>query len=402
MTNNFFNDNCIAKCINAFENLSNSKQSELKESNTDPMFNPQFYLMNKDIVILSFEVTGKGVFEDIQIKDVFSQLPSWISNPKRFLLSRRAPKKRENITKLLKLSGCDALLGYFDIANGLSLIDTFWVKRINSNLQWADVSLYTQPFNEVIARIAFDGGLYGYNLTTTSPEYGTDGTFAKCWIREDNQIKLLKRCSSGAGNAGLEPYSEYYISQIAEALSMDSIHYDIRSHNGSICSICNIFTSEQYGYVPYAAMNNENDSSLVSVIKHFENLGLKQELQDMFVFDAVVFNEDRHVGNFGFVVNNDTYEIVKMAPLFDHNIALLCYAEKEDFDNSDEYLSVKGPRLGYDFISDAKSLLTPSMRKKLINLRGFKFTKHPKHNLPDWRLEALAKAVNRQIDLILD
>lgn len=41
------------------------------------------------------------------------------------------------------------------------------------------------------------------------------------------------------------------------------------------------------------------------------------------------------------------------------------------------------------------------MRKKLINLKGFEFKKHSKHNLPDWRLDALNKAVNKQIELVL-
>lgn len=58
-----------------------------------------------------------------------------------------------------------------------------------------------------IAKIAFEGGLYGKEFTTTSPEFGTSGSFAKCWVKEDDGIYLLKRGSEGARNAGLEPYS---------------------------------------------------------------------------------------------------------------------------------------------------------------------------------------------------
>lgn len=82
------------------------------------------------------------------------------------------------------------------------------------------MSLYTHPFNEVIAKTAFEGGLHGRQLSTTSPEYGTDGSFAKCWIREGGQIRLLKRGSSGAGNAGLEPYSEFYAGQLCVDLKV--------------------------------------------------------------------------------------------------------------------------------------------------------------------------------------
>ena len=42
------------------------------------------------------------------------------------------------------------------------------------------------------------------------------------------------------------------------------------------------------------------------------------------------------------------------------------------------------------------------MKKKLIALKGFKFERHPKYNLPEWRLEALEVAVNNQIEKILE
>lgn len=51
-----------------------------------------------------------------------------------------------------------------------------------------------------------------------SPEPTTNGSFAKCWIREGEHfpgdIKMLKRGASGFANFGLEPYSEYYASQL--------------------------------------------------------------------------------------------------------------------------------------------------------------------------------------------
>ena len=196
---------------------------------------------------------------------------------------------------------------------------------IDSDLTWKKVSLFTHEFNEVIAKTAFEGGLHGYNLSTTSPEYGTDGTFAKCWVREDGIIKLMKRGSTGARKA-----------------------------------------------------------------------------VDMFIFDAIIFNEDRHKGNFGFLLANDSNEILDMAPLFDHNIAMLCYAEQEDFERIDAYLREKGPRIGDDFVETARALLYPEMRKKLQNLEGFRFERHPKHNLPEERLACLEEVVNRQIRLILE
>lgn len=361
----------------------------------------EFYLLNKNRLLARFHVEGTGILEGIVIDEQFEAMPEWIRNLKAFIGNRRAPKKRENIEKLLEMSGCDTIYGWLNITHALSLIDTYWVKPVDSKLAWEQVSLYTHEFNEVVAKTAFEGGLHGYNLSTTSPEYGTDGTFAKCWIRENGVIKLMKRGSTGARNAGLEPYSEFYTSQIARELGINHVEYGLRKHSGRICSVCDAFTSEDVGYLPFAAVGGELNR-LADVVDMFNNYGLKEEVIDMFIFDAVIFNEDRHKGNFGFVINNDTNEILGMAPLFDHNIAMLCYAEQDDFNQIDKYLEEKGPRIGNTFVGDARALLYPDMRKKLQNLYGFVFKRHSKINLPEERLAALERVINRQIKLILE
>ena len=363
--------------------------------------NRMFYLLNKDNLLARFHIVGEGPLETIKIDEQFTEMPQWISNLGEFIENRRAPKKRENIAKLLEMSGCHTLYGWLSITYALSLIDTYWVKPVDSELTWEKVSLYTHEFNEVVAKTAFEGGLHGYNLSTTSPEYGTDGTFAKCWVRENGIIKLMKRGSTGARNAGLEPFSEFYTSQIARELRLDHVDYDLRKHGSRVCSVCDAFTSENVGYLPFAGIDTRS-STIPRVLSIFEEYGLKQKATDMFIFDAVIFNEDRHKGNFGFLVDNDSNEILDMAPLFDHNIAMLCYAEQDDFDRIDSYLSEKGPCIGGEFVEDARALLYPEMRKKLQSLHGFQFERHPKYNLLEKRLGALERVINRQIEQILE
>ena len=203
----------------------------------------------------------------------------------------------------------------------------------------------------------------------------------------------MKRGSTGARNAGLEPYSEFYASQIARGLGLDHVDYGLRKHSNRICSICDAFTSEEVGYLPFSAVD-DGIREIVGVIEAFEKYGLRQKVVDMFIFDAIIFNEDRHKGNFGFLLANDSNEILDMAPLFD--------AEQEDFDRIDAYLREKGPRIGDDFVETARALLYPEMRKKLQNLEGFRFERHPKYNLPEERLVCLEKVINRQIRMILE
>lgn len=356
-----------------------------------------YYLMNKDEIVAKFSLNIIGKIIDVCNIQSY-RLPFWIKDFDRFISHRSAPRGREHIQELLTRSGCNTLQGFLDITHALSLTDSFWVKRVNSELNWSEVSLFRNPFNEVIAHTAFDGGMYGENLSTPSPEYGTDGTFAKCWIRENNEIKMLKRGSSGARNAGLEPYSEYYASQVADAFGCNSIAYGIRTKNNRLCSVCNCFTTEDIGFIPYAALGS--DSSFVKMIDKFIEQGYKDSIAEMFVFDALIFNEDRHKGNFGFLFDTNTYKILGMAPLFDHNVSLLCYAEEDDF--NDSYIQSRLPRLGPDFITDAKLLLTPKLRKRLINLKGFKFSRGEKLRLPEWRLDKLEQLMEQQIGAILD
>ena len=139
-----------------------------------------YCLLNKDELIAKFDVDP--LLDSVIDVTQFRQLPEMFGDIRVFIKNRRAPKHRENIKKLLKVSGCDTLQGFLDVSHALSLVDTFWVKPEGSNLEWKDVSLYTHPFDEAIAKAALDGELPDRGFSTTSPEYGTDGSFAKCWV----------------------------------------------------------------------------------------------------------------------------------------------------------------------------------------------------------------------------
>lgn len=359
-----------------------------------------YLLLNKNQKIAKFSVDK--VFDTITIEEQYIKLPSWYGDLDTFIQNRRAPKHRENIEKLLQQSGCNTLSGFLNISHALSLIDTFWVKDEHSNLDWEAVSLFTHPFNEVIAKTAFEGGLHGQQLSTTSSEYGTDGSFAKCWIRENEIIKMLKRGSSGASNAGLEPYSEFYASQLVSKFTSNFVNYDLRTQDNRLCSVCDIFTSEDYGFIPYAAVDRGN-TSVMQVLRNMKDLGFVNEVKTMFVIDALIMNANRHKNNFGFIIDNKTLEIQAMAPLFDHNLALMPYAiDADELTFGSEYYREHGPRLGDEWVKAAAMCLTSKTRKLLIDLHDFKFEKHRKLNLPDWRLESLTVMLHDTIEAILE
>ena len=59
-------------------------------------------------------------------------------------------------------------------------------------------------------------------------------------------IYLYKGGSSGAANTGNEPYSEYYACQIAQAMGLNSVNYDLKRWKGILASKCKLFTSTRY------------------------------------------------------------------------------------------------------------------------------------------------------------
>lgn len=374
----------------------------LKETNMfDDNTNDEYVLMNKDEELIEFKLNSDDIFE-IAVETKVYRKPSWIKNLTEFLSARKAPLRREHISDLLKQCGCDTLKGYLDFTYALSLNDTMWVKKISEKLEWKSVSLYRNEFDETIAKIAFSGGMYGEQFSSLTPELGTNGQFPKCWVREDNNIFLIKTGSKGARNVGLEPYSEYYGSDILPRICDSVVDYDLVYYRDKLATKCRLFTSEEYGFVPMMYMNYGR--TLPTLYQYVKGLGFGKEFADMIVGDTVIMNEDRHLGNFGVFINNNTFGIEGFAPLFDHNLSMLCYADEEDLKNPEEYMrdGNKGHKLGGgSFLDLGRKFLSSENKRKLRGLIDFKIDKHWKYNLEDWRLDILSKQVNNQVKGLL-
>lgn len=87
-----------------------------------------------------------------------------------------------------------------------------------------------------------------------------------------------------------------------------------------------------------------------------------------------------------------------MAPLFDHIMAgLPMMMEQDDFE---EYVNAVRPKIGTDFVAIARAVMTPAIRAKLLELKDFEYT-DPGFDYPKWKLEAVNKLKNRQIEKLL-
>ena len=357
----------------------------------------QYLLLNKDTVWLEFHCEQNEYLETTALEDRWhtDRRPFGYTRLTDFLERRKAPKHRAYIAELLREYGCDTLEGYLNVAHALSLNDTFWVKKADSALRWSDVSLYSNPFNEVISAAAFDGSLSSSNFSSTSPEFSTDGQYAKCWVRESETIQLYKT----GGVFGLEPVSEYLAVQLAAALCPESVPYDLSFYHGELISKCPLFTSEQYGLAKAAVLTK--DRTVSGFLRYFEGIGSGDAFRRMCILDALILNTDRHSGNFGVLYDNDTMQVQRMAPVFDNNRSLLFDLDSEQLKQTEWCIRHCAPRLGSDFIATARGLLTDAIRTDLKNLNGFRFAGHPTISLEAGRLDRLNVIVQRQLDKIL-
>ncbi len=359
----------------------------------------QYYLMNKDVIVAEVEMTESyGEERFVLNKQTDDYLPYGFRDMNHWLEGRQAAKHRRHLAELMKTCECYKKSGFISMTRCASLTDSFWVKRADDTLNWADVNLYENKFDDVVARIAFDGtGLYGQKFSPTTPELSTSGSFEKCWVRDNGGIALVKRGTEGACNSGMEPYSEALCSQLGDALGYRHVPYKVMRYHDKLASKCPVFTDADRGFVNMAAYT-EKEAFVETMLELCSSLGCEDDFRRMLIFDAVTVNVDRHSGNYGFVVDNATGEVQGLAPLFDHNLALFPYLMEQD--DVEEYYRGQGPKLGGDFIETARAVLTPELRADLVNLKSFEY-EDPGEGFPAWKLRLCNELKDRQIKAIL-
>ena len=376
----------------------------------------KYTLKHFDTPLLTFTATQDTSMPEIELiwinEEKKNMLPldmeCSLEGISRWLRHRTIPKNRAYVQNLLSKCGLsiNRPMSIISVCKGLSLNDCYWVVEEGYEGTFEKVNLYDNPLSQVLAAIAFTG--YGSSVRSSlasSPEFTTNGMLPKCWRRIDGKILLFKGGTSGASNTGNEPYSEFYAAQIAKAMGIEAIPYGLSKWKGNLCSTCELFTSKDYSFVPVGRLVMRGGMDAVKA--YYKELGPQYEkaLRDMIVFDAIICNTDRHFGNFGFLVDNRTNQIVAPAPLFDHGNALFNYAGNENWAEEkllEEYISTLMPCVYDDFIAAAKREMTAENREQLRRLLTFSVRKHSRYNLTNDQLDKLNKQIRKRAQILLN
>lgn len=358
---------------------------------------PIYYIKNKDKTLGSFQWEST----ELAVLRENNGLPSFVSKSITVWLEGRTPTKYRAYTKeLLQSCGLSTIKDVIDYTKGLSLSDTLWVSRDDS-IKWSDVSLFRNVFDGAIAHIALTGRVQGAPSSyPLSPEFSTDGMLAKCWVREHTgEINLYKAGTRRFSNAGKEPYSEVTAHQILTRLGYNHVSYRLANFHKKLVSVCPLFTSEKAMYLPiYKWYRFDGISDL---LQECINHGIGEALAQHLVYDYLSWNTDRHAGNFGVLLDSDTFELRGMAPIFDNGCSMLAYWNGTD--DLSQYIANSTPALYASFEMGAK------LGKKVLGnnhnvqrLVNFKFDRSELEGFNEKRLCAIEDWLQGRIRWFLE
>ena len=335
----------------------------------------RYVLMNKNTPVANLIVAYNKVY----ISKVLSDIPNYLGDINFWVESRMTLIGRENLKRMAKIAGISTEEEFLTISKAISINDTFWVNDLKSPTTWEKVNPYTNRLSRIMAEMAIEGlRVYeNQNLRSPSPQYRIDGVVDKCVKREHGALYLYKTDGEKWSDlAGSRPYSEYYCSQLQEKLKFSNfVKYNLKVdktdkgyYKPYVYS--RLFTNEKIGLVQMG-MSKFAGYSIHELDRVIPDTA-KIQLREMVLLDSLTLNFDRHSGNYGFLVNNDNYKIVGLAPIYDNDCALgsMTSIQNKSFAEAiNEIKNTRLPKLELGTYDDmARWAITPDLYNKLKGL----------------------------------
>lgn len=260
-------------------------------------------------------------------KDITSILNDWYKG-------RGIPSLRDDLDLLLTRLNITSPETLLNKAYALSLTDQYWVKPSTSNIRHEDINFFDHSFkdSEFIEATFGSHSFSNTKISLISPNNTTDGRLKKTWIIENNIRYLLK---GGYKEVGLQPFNEVLATMICEKLGFNHVPYTLEVINNKIVSKCPCFINKDTELISaYQILHNNcnKDNPYEDYIHILEEHNIsrpREKLENMFILDYLILNEDRHLNNFGIIRDVSSLKWLDIAPIFDNGEALniLDYAE---------------------------------------------------------------------------
>ena len=260
-------------------------------------------------------------------------------NLSKWFQGRGIPSWRDKLDILLHRLNIIAPSELLDKSFGLSLSDQYWLKPINTSISYDDINFFDNDFDYtefLEASLSKNSNSIVSALSLNTPNNTTDGMLRKAWIIENDTRYLLK---SGYKNELLQPFNEVLASEICDRLGFDHVKYTLDTYKDTVVSKCPCFITKNTELITCHQIRNNMDrydstKDYEEYIKILEEHGIvdaRTQMENMFILDFLIMNEDRHLNNFGIIRDVNTLKWLKCAPIFDNGQSLnIEYYDEEE------------------------------------------------------------------------
>lgn len=385
--------------------MNKNREVLLVEYNTSfGIFDRLYEIIDVDYAPLSL----KNYYEEEKDELVLlNRLTEWFKR-------RGIPSWRDKLDLLLhrlNIATADELL---DKAFGLSLSDQYWLRPFDVDIKYDDVNFFDNDFDYaefLEASLSLNSKTIKKEESLKTPNNTTDGMLKKAWIIENETRYLLK---GGYKNEILQPFNEALASEICRRLGFNHVEYTLDTYKDMVVSKCPCFITKDTELITCHQIRNNierynNEEDYEDYIKILEDNGIKDarvEIENMYILDFLIMNEDRHLNNFGIIRDVNTLKWVGVAPIFDNGMAL----NVDYYSEGEATISGYG-RLFYEvkpfdgIIKVVKDLKRIDISKLEGIVEWFEDLLHKYQNvtrMSDKRINLLCVLLNRQINKLKD
>lgn len=379
-------------------------------------------LMNKNVEVLiaDYDEEIKGFSNILEVKNIdyapvilkksYEINENFRLNLNNWFKSRGIPSCRDKLDILLSRLNISTPEELLDKAFALSLSDQYWIKQVDSNIQYNDINFFDHDFDAtefLEASFSNDSKSIISENSLRTPNNTTDGMLKKSWIIENNKRYLLK---GGYKNDYLQPFNEVLASMICKRLGFHHVTYTLDIVKDKVVSKCECFINKDTELIPasqimYGIEKHQNKEDYNEYIKILEKNGIesaREKIENMYILDFLIMNEDRHLNNFGIIRDVNTLKWLDVAPIFDNGQSL----NMTIYDNDEIGINGEG-RLFYNIVSfdDMIKVVNDMKRIDISKLDGvveeFDCLLHKYQNIigiSENRIHKLCILLNRQIN----
>ena len=273
-----------------------------------------YLILSQDTPVAKWENDSLTVLNDQLCPLYFQRDPDVFS----WLKSRAIDSQRPNarlLKKALRLTERDDVSTVLHVG-GATITDNYWIKPLDSDLTYEQIRFD----NDYFSRLALKGTYDSFNRAANSkhsktPELTNIGSFEKCWKLIDDKWWMYKKANHN------EQFTELFICELGCALGFNMARYE----RGDGCVKSLDFTDgASVNFEPAMAFMGDNED-YEDVIAKLQDI-CPQAIPDyirMIFMDTITANPDRHTSNFGLLRDTKTGKLLGLAPMFDHNMALI-------------------------------------------------------------------------------